>query len=334
MPSSRVLAFTDPYQYQLGIRGVDRVEVFPTAGGEFRAELIQIDFDRLWIQQGQENLPRIIHAVVNKNRTGIEFPVSENQAAFRHHGINLVSGEIVADDGQSTSRLSFGSCHWGGMSLRLEDLASRGRALVGREITRPLAAHIIRPAPPLMERLLGLHSEAARLAKTGPDALAHPKVARALEEALVHAMIQCLTEGTVIKTDSAKRHHTAIIAKLEEFLAANGTHPLYLTEICTATGVSESTLRRCCNEHLGMGPVRYLWLRRMHLARLALLQADAARETVTGIATDHGFWELGRFSVQYRRLFGESPSASLHRLPSDRPAAQNRPFDLPATDFA
>src|SRR5262249_20649360 len=115
------------------------------------------------------------------------------------------------------------------------------------------------------------YSEAARLAKTGPDALAHPKVARALEEALVHAMIQCLTEGTVIKTDSAKRHHTAIIAKLEEFLAANGTHPLYLTEICTATGVSESTLRRCCYEHLGMGPVRYLWLRRMHLARLALL---------------------------------------------------------------
>jgi AraC-like DNA-binding protein len=66
-----------------------------------------------------------------------------------------------------------------------------------------------------------------------------------------------------------------------------------------------------------MSPTRYLWLRRMHLARRALRMADPEATTVTEIATNYGFWELGRFSVAYRALFGESPSASLRRPPDD-----------------
>jgi AraC-like DNA-binding protein len=109
---------------------------------------------------------------------------------------------------------------------------------------------------------------------------------------------------------------------------------MYLADICSAVGASERTLRSCCEERLGMGPIRYLWLRRMHLARRALLGADPTTTTVTQIATDYGFWELGRFSVAYQVLFGESPSASLRKPPSFHKALQARPFSSADSDFA
>jgi AraC-like DNA-binding protein len=98
-----------------------------------------------------------------------------------------------------------------------------------------------------------------------------------------------------------------------EFLEAHPHQPLYLTEICAAVGVAERTLRASCERHLGMGPIRYLTLRRMHLVRRALRHSDPSAATVTQIVTDHGFWELGRFSAVYRALFGELPSDTLRQ---------------------
>jgi AraC family ethanolamine operon transcriptional activator len=62
-----------------------------------------------------------------------------------------------------------------------------------------------------------------------------------------------------------------------------------------------------------MGPKRYLLLHRLHLARRALRQAEPDETTVTDTATRYGFWQLGRFAVEYQSLFGESPSVTLHR---------------------
>ena len=93
-------------------------------------------------------------------------------------------------------------------------------------------------------------------------------------------------------------------------------------------GVSERILRTACEEHLGLGPIRYLFLRRMHLVRRALLHADSATATVARVATDHGFWELGRLSVAYRALFGKSPSETLRRPAYDQLVSLNRPSSL------
>ena len=110
----------------------------------------------------------------------------------------------------------------------------------------------------------------------------------------------------------------AIMRRFEQILEANPDEPLYIADVCAAIGVTDRTLRLHCQDHLGMNPQRYLWLRRMHLARRALALADGTVKTVTEIANDHGFGELGRFAVSYRKLYGEAPSVTLRRPPDSR----------------
>jgi hypothetical protein len=64
-----------------------------------------------------------------------------------------------------------------------------------------------------------------------------------------------------------------------------------------------------------------------------LLRMDPSNSTVTGIATDHGFWELGRLAVTYRALFGESPSETLRRPAEQTAIYLNRPSSFPATEL-
>ena len=85
----------------------------------------------------------------------------------------------------------------------------------------------------------------------------------------------------------------------------------FIFQICKSIGTSERTLRACCQEHLEISGKRYLILRRMHLARRALRDSIPNHTSVTEIAAQYGFWSFGRFSLEYKALFGKSPSITL-----------------------
>jgi transcriptional regulator GlxA family with amidase domain len=113
----------------------------------------------------------------------------------------------------------------------------------------------------------------------------------------------------------AQGQHAVIMRRFRRVLEETPEQPLYIPEICKAIRVPDRTLRQCCQEYLRLGPKRYLLLRRLHLARRALRQAQPDKTTVTDTATRFGFWQLGRFAVEYQSLFGESPSVTLRQLP-------------------
>ena len=126
-------------------------------------------------------------------------------------------------------------------------------------------------------------------------------------------MIDCLASGEAHENTLARAQHAIVMHRFRRVVEENPEQPLYIPEICKAIGISSRTLQACCHEHLGMGPKHYLLLRRMHLARRALRHATPDTSSVTEIATRYGFWQLGRFAVEYQSLFGASPSATLAR---------------------
>jgi AraC-like DNA-binding protein len=331
MPSSAVRSFTDPDMYFAGIRNL-QIDGVITKRGEFRAESTRIDLHRLWMYRFDESLPRIMRITPSGKRSVILFATKSNQPKMRVSGIETSQDQITVIGSHGPYYLrSSAACGWATMSLTSEDLAAFSEAIIGRPLTLPSFPRWSRLPAPVASRLLRLHEAAGHLAKTAPDILAKPEVARAIEEALVEAMILCLTEGHSGDVRNVHRHRATVMGRLEEVLASTPDRPLYMPQLCATVGASYTTLRDCCQEYLGMSPKRYLWLRRMHLVRRVLQSADAEKTTVTEIATDYGFWELGRFAVAYRSLFGEPPSAALRRPPED-----SKPGEIiaPAGKFA
>jgi AraC-like DNA-binding protein len=312
MPSSAVRVFIDPDDYAASIRAT-KAEVTVTGRGEFTAKLTRIDLHRLWIQRFSDNLPRVGHSAATSGRAIISFRTQPGPSLL-WGGAEMHPTNIVRHgEGESTFQRSSGSASWGAMSLPVEDAAAFGETLAGCDLTPPRKAMLITPLPSGMAKLQRLHAAAGQLAEDAPEIIAHPEAARGLEQALIEALVGCLSIGQVREDSLARRHHSLVLRRFRRAVEENPDQPLYIPELCEAIGVSDRTLRLCCQEQLGMSPKRYLMFRRMHFARRALRDGSPGTTTVTEIATQYGFWQFGRFAGEYKALFGEAPSATLHR---------------------
>ncbi len=309
MSSSAVRTATDLDDYVTAVRPA--VEITITGRGGFTASVTRIDLPRLWMQRGCERLPRVWHAGPSPERNIISFLTQAGPGTVMN-GVEMRSTDIALHSPDHAYRhRSVGPLHWGAMSLPVADMAEIGAAVAGRDLMPPRDEQIVTPSAPAMAKLQRLHAAAGQLAETAPEIIANPEAARGLEQALIEAMVDCIGEPDRRQDRAAHRRHTAIVQRFRAALEPSDGRAVYLPELCAAIGVSGRMLRLCCQEHLGMSPKRYLLLRRMHLARRALRDGAAAATTVTDIATQFGFWELGRFAVEYRSLFGESPSDTL-----------------------
>jgi len=96
--------------------------------------------------------------------------------------------------------------------------------------------------------------------------------------------------------------------------------PWSLARLASATGISSRTLNRVTRREAGLSPMALLRKARLAQARLELENPDRGT-TVTRVALDCGFTHLGRFSLDYAREFGESPSTTLRRGRCGRAAA-------------
>lgn len=102
-----------------------------------------------------------------------------------------------------------------------------------------------------------------------------------------------------------------LVERAERLLRDRAAEPLPIAHLSSLVGVSERGLRNAFNAVRGMSPKRFVIHDRLNEVRRALSDSRAAGTTVTDIATEHGFFELGRFAGRYKAVFGETPSQTL-----------------------
>jgi len=192
-------------------------------------------------------------------------------------------------------------------------MVSAGAVIAGCDLTPGRKAVAVTPPAAAMDRLQRLHAAIGKVAEDTPETLGNPAAVHGMEQSLLEAMIGCLSAAKLHAAPLALQHQAVIMHRFRRALENHRDQPVYIPELCAEIGVSDRALRACCQRQLGMGPHRYLLLRRMHLARRALLASAPAGTTVTAIATRFGFWQFGRFAQEYKILFGELPSATLGR---------------------
>jgi AraC-like DNA-binding protein len=314
MPESAVRTFSDPDDYAASIRR-SMVEMTVTARGQFTAKLVRIDLHRLLMQRASETLPRIWHCAAEPKRAYFTFRTHPGPSLFWGDAESQPSSIRRHIEHDAVFGRSSGLARHAAMSLPVEEMALLSATIGGCDLMPPKDSLTVTPAPHAMAKLQRLHAAAGRLAEDAPEVIAHPEAARGLEQALIEALVGCLADCEARETRLAQGQHAIVIRRFRRVVEENPTEPLFIPEVCKAIRVSQRTLLNCCQEHLGMGPKRYLLLRRMHLVRRALRDAAPDTTSVTDMATRYGFWQLGRFAVEYQSLFGESPSATLRRQP-------------------
>jgi AraC-like DNA-binding protein len=310
MSKSGTAKFTDADDYRASVDGAKFNLVF-SCQRNFQARLTWVELRNLRLLRGQENLPRVAYVSLTLGSVFVAL-LARHDSPPVCDGVEVQPGDIVFHSrGERMHQRTRGPSQWGFISLAPEHLAACGKALTGFDLVPPPVARILRPLRLDASHLLRLHAEACRLAETKPAMIAHREVARALEQDLIHTLVNCLTNGVAHEYSAPNRHRANIIGRFEDVLAEHSERHLQISELCAAIGVPERTLRMCCAEFLGMSPNRYVRLRRLNMVRATLRRIDPLTASVGEVASRYGFSEPGRFAAIYRSVFGEMPSTTL-----------------------
>jgi AraC-like DNA-binding protein len=316
MPGSGTRTFLEPDHYEASLRQA-QIEILLALSPKFKACLTWAELHDLQVMRCEEDFPRIAYVCLRPQLCFVTFPAHSGPLPV-WGGTDLRPGEIVLHGrGERLHQSTPGALVWNIIALDPVQLEQYGRALSGKPFALQSEGKILRPSPRDAARLRRLHAQVCRLAETKPRLLAHTEVARALEQSLIQALVACLTRASM-RTSAVKRRHARIMIMFEEVLADHLSKPLRMSELCGLIGVSERTLRSCCAQFLGMSPIRYVLLRRLSRARVALRNAEPDGANLLEFVRGFGFSELGRFEAAYRAAFSEAPLTTLQRAPAAR----------------
>ncbi len=146
-------------------------------------------------------------------------------------------------------------------------------------------------------------AEAARPAGLSPE------TSSTLEQALLGEVVTLATDPRFARLSGTSRiNRRTVLERVERLLDARPSEPVYVADLCEATGLAERTLRFILVEQYGTSPIRLLRCRRLCQLRRHLRAETGGAGSLARIASRFGFRHMGTLAADYRALFGELPS--------------------------
>jgi AraC-like DNA-binding protein len=189
----------------------------------------------------------------------------------------------------------------------------------------PIGFQAINPPAGSRQRFNDYLSTMFTQARRDSEFLGNPAVLSEIEGRLLE--IACVTAahlGTHAQRQPLRcRNRTRVVKRSWEIVNQNRQSPVSLEMLCSENNVSLRTLEYAFLEIAGINPNLFLRIHRLHISRGAMVRGEA--RFVKEAAYAGGFFHLGRFSVDYREVFGESPVQTLRRIHGRTYAAASRP---------
>ena len=181
-----------------------------------------------------------------------------------------------------------------------------------------------RPGRPKLDLALGMHMADPRVQSwwravdllreeivSDSPMLDEPVATRELEQMIMNRLLLAQPHNFTDALQATSAPQSRAVAKARTLMENHACEALTVADIAEAVGVSMRALQEGFRRDLQTTPMEYLREVRMRNVRSSLMSADPGMTTVTELAHQCGFVHLGRFSVDYRKRFGESPSQTL-----------------------
>ena len=309
MRCSILATFSEADTFQAAMRAVGLLSLATTQKGRFRARFSQVTPDRLRLIAVEENLPRIAYLKIPSDRILVAFTLDnlsrQSWNGMRAHAEHL----IVLGSGASAHARTDGPSRWCAICLPKQEFTRYAHALTGGVLRLPEGVSYWHTRSATLRELHAIHVEAIRSARIATDMPATSEGGHGLEQQLIHALVDCLSESTSRSPVEGDRAMTSF----EELLLAEPNRAWSVTELCRKLGMSDRLLRQSCQACVGMSPQNFVRLQRLHSVYRALRHPASSSTSVAEVGHQHGFRHLSCLAVDYRTLFGELPSHTLRR---------------------
>lgn len=323
-PTFEELLTRDPAEFELALRPWELL-CRPLARGAFRHTVKALRTAEFILYRERFDMPVDVIGISPKDTVVLGAPITIGRGAYYWHtpySDNILPSSLP---GPLDVTLAAGHFH----QVAVVNLTFLRASLPEEVLDRLLAtirSRFVSVPENVMRRYLAWGRNLLHIAEQDPSVFENPSVVATVREELLQHLSCIAGQLTPVCDRSGYAPRSRGLLKVLESMRHDLTGSFRMAELCRVAGISERSLQYAFRETFNMTPNQFMKRRRLHAVRQALVTENENTATVTQLATRHGFYELGRFSVEYRRLFGEFPSASLQRVSFRKSPPQGDPF--------